>query len=61
MIDDALLHAPAGPLEGLLVAAAAAIVLGSVVAAVRYTVTPGEEDPQHVKRLILADENGDLP
>jgi hypothetical protein len=54
-------HAPVGPLEGTLVALAAAAVLWAVYAAVRYTVRPGEEDPQHMKRRILCDEDGEEP
>lgn len=55
------LHAAAGLLDGALVALATATVLWAIYAAVRYTARPGEEDPQHVKRRILADEDGEQP
>lgn len=50
-----------GLFDGALVALAAAVVVWTVYAAVRYTVRPGEEDPQHVKRRILIDEDGERP
>ena len=48
--------AQASPLEWLLVCAAALILVWSLVAALRYTLRPGESDPRHIKHRILHDE-----
>ena len=52
-----VLHTATTLVDGGLVALAAVIVLWAFYAAVRYTVRPGEEDPHHVKRRILVDED----
>ena len=52
-----LLDTATALVDGGLVVLAAVIVLWAFYAAVRYTVRPGEEDLQHVKRRILVDED----
>lgn len=46
-----------GAFEWVLVSFAAVVTLGAVVAAIRYTLRPGEADPEHVKRRILLDRD----
>ncbi len=45
-----------GPWQWLLVAAASLAVIWVIWRAVVLTVRPGEEDPEHIKRSILLDE-----
>jgi hypothetical protein len=52
-----LLHAVTTPVDWALVVLAAAVVLWAFYSAVRYTIRPGEEDPHHVKRRIVVDED----
>jgi len=52
-----LLHRATTPIDCALVILAAAVVLWAFYAAARYTIRPGEEDPHHVKRRILVDED----
>jgi hypothetical protein len=47
--------------DASLVSLAAAVVLWAFYAAIRYTVRPGEEDPGHVKRRILAEDDEERP
>ena len=56
MMDHAAHAAHASPLEWLLVCAAAVILVWSFVAALRYTLRPGESDRSHIKYRILHDE-----
>jgi len=46
----------ASALEWLLVFAAAVVLVWALGLALRYTVRPGERDPDHIKRRILVDE-----
>lgn len=46
-----------GPLEWAIVAVGGAISLWVIWRAVRTTLRPGEEAPDHVKRSILEDED----
>lgn len=48
---------PSGPLEIVVVALAAIAVAGAIVQAVRLTLRPGEESPDHVKRRVLEDDD----
>jgi len=56
MMDHAAHASHASPFEWLLVCAAAVILVFSLVAAFRYTLSPGETDPGHIKHRILDDE-----
>ena len=42
--------------EFVLVAIAVVVMVWAVYKAVRVTLRPGEEEPNHIKRLILEDE-----
>lgn len=59
MMDHAAHAAHASPLEWLLVCAAAVILVWSLGAALRYTLSPGETDPHHIKHRILDDETSE--
>lgn len=48
---------PTGAVEWGLVSGSGVIVLGALVAAVRFTVHPGEGSGDHVKRTIFEDES----
>lgn len=43
--------------EYVLVAAAAVVMVWTLYLAFRYTVRPGEQNPDHIKRRILEDED----
>jgi hypothetical protein len=45
-----------GPLEWVVVGLAAVVGSWVVWKAVRYTIHPGEEEPDHPKRMILGDD-----
>ena len=66
LLADALLaaHAHFGsltPYEWVLVGVAGLAAAWSIWKAVVYTVRPGEQDPAHVKRLILDDRGPEGP
>lgn len=66
MSGGAHAHAAAADALGTLVDAslvglAAAVVLWAFYAAIRYTARPGEEDPDHVKRRILTEDDEERP
>ena len=42
-----------GTLEWVIVVAATLVVIWSIYKTVRYTIQPGEQDPDHVKRIIF--------
>ena len=46
----------ASALDWILVAVSAAVVVYSLVAAIRYTLRPGETDRGHIKFTILEDD-----
>jgi hypothetical protein len=56
MMDHAAHASHASPLEWVLVCAAAVILVWSLATALRYTLYPGERDPQHIKYRVLDDE-----
>lgn len=47
--------------DASLVGLAVAVVLWAFYAAIRHTVQPGEEDPGHVKRRILTEDDEEQP
>jgi len=55
-MDHAAGAAHASPLEWILVAAAAMVLVWSLALALRYTLQPRETDPGHIKRRILLDD-----
>jgi hypothetical protein len=62
MIGGAHAHAAAADalgslVEALLVGLAVAVVLWAFYQAIRHTTRPGEEDPDHVKRRILTEDD----
>ena len=51
-----------GAFSWTLIGLAALVVLWVIWRAVHYTLTPGETDPEHIKRSILRDEQSpDVP
>jgi len=49
--------APGSIVEFILVAIALAVVLLSFYLAIRYTLRPGENSPDHIKRRVLDDHS----
>ena len=49
-----------GPVEWMVVSAAAIILLWALGLALRYTVRPGESDASHIKHRILVDETDSI-
>ncbi len=49
----------ASGLEWILVGAADFVLVWALGLALRYTVRPGETDPEHIKHRILVDEPGE--
>jgi hypothetical protein len=47
---------PRGPLDYVLVVVAVLVVVVVTVLCIRYFARPGERQPDHIKRRILADE-----
>lgn len=47
-----------GPLEWTIVAIASIVVVWTIYKAVQYTIAPGEDDPDHVKRIIFEEPTG---
>ena len=47
---------PASPVEYVLAGIAALAAAYALVLAVRWTIHPGEDSPDHIKRVILEDE-----
>jgi hypothetical protein len=55
-MDHAAHASHASVLEWLLVLAAAIVLVWALTLALRYTLSPRETDPGHIKRRILLDE-----
>ena len=55
-MDHAAHASHASALEWLLVCAAAIVLVWALGLALRYTVSPRETDPGHIKRRILFDD-----
>ena len=52
-MQPSLLHDVLG---WIVVAAGAIATIGTIVAALYWTIRPGESDPRHPKRMILRDD-----
>ena len=50
-----------GPVEWVAVVVAQAFAIWALWKAVMYTVRPGEEEPDHIKRIIFSEEDRVLP
>jgi len=59
MMDHAAHASHASVLEWLLVLAAAIVLVWALALALRYTLSPRETDPGHIKRRILLDDLDD--
>ena len=59
MMDHATHASHASVLEWLLVLAAAIVLVWTLALALRYTLSPRETDPGHIKRRILLDDLDD--
>ena len=59
MMDHAAHVSRASVLEWLLVLAAAIVLVWALALALRYTLSPRETDPGHIKRRILLDDLDD--
>jgi hypothetical protein len=47
---------PGGPLDYVIVAVAMLVVVLTAIQTIRWLVAPGENAPDHIKRVILDDE-----
>lgn len=47
---------PNGPLDYVIVAVAVVVVVVTAIQTIRWLIAPGEDAPDHIKRVILDDE-----